>query len=162
MFGLHDGELSKSPVFEQAVAKLRTLLNETKPDAIVTWGPDGGTGHPDHRLVSALVTQVVQAGDTRAALYYAGLPKSRLEAASSPGFKFPARLAPVADEFLNVRVPYGPDDLARAGRSLACHASQFQPEMMKLLMDVTDKVHDGRMHLRSWIGGPMRTDVFDR
>ena len=29
---------------------------------MITWGPDGGTGHPDHRLVSNIVTQLQRAG----------------------------------------------------------------------------------------------------
>lgn len=27
-------------------------------DAVVTWGPDGGVGHPDHRLVSDIARQL--------------------------------------------------------------------------------------------------------
>jgi LmbE family N-acetylglucosaminyl deacetylase len=37
-------------------------LQRLHPDAIVTWGPDGGTGHPDHRMVSNIVTQLQRAG----------------------------------------------------------------------------------------------------
>jgi LmbE family N-acetylglucosaminyl deacetylase len=29
---------------------------------VITWGPDGGTGHPDHRIVSNIVTQLQRAG----------------------------------------------------------------------------------------------------
>ncbi|HTV01365.1 MAG TPA: PIG-L family deacetylase [Luteitalea sp.] len=162
MFGLPDGEMSRMPVFGQAMTKLRALLDETKPDAIVTWGPDGGYGHPDHRLVSALVTQVVQAGHTQAALYYAGLPKSGMDKAATTAMKFPAPFAPVVDEALNARVTYSRDDFARAGRSLACHASQFTPDTMKVLMDMTDQVNGGHMHLRSWNGGATRSDLFVR
>jgi LmbE family N-acetylglucosaminyl deacetylase len=37
-------------------------LQRLHPDVIVTWGPDGGTGHPDHRMVSNIVTQLQRAG----------------------------------------------------------------------------------------------------
>mgnify|MGYP006174579807 CR=1 FL=1 len=33
------------------------LLSELKPDAVVTWGPDGVTGHTDHRMISNIVTE---------------------------------------------------------------------------------------------------------
>jgi LmbE family N-acetylglucosaminyl deacetylase len=35
------------------VARLVTLLEEVRPATVVTFGPDGFTGHPDHRAVSA-------------------------------------------------------------------------------------------------------------
>lgn len=34
-------------------AQLAALLDEVCPDTVVTFGPDGFTGHPDHRTVSA-------------------------------------------------------------------------------------------------------------
>jgi hypothetical protein len=76
--------------------------------------------------------------------------------------RFPAPFAAVADELLNVRVPYTPEDAARAAKSLRCHASQFTPETMALIGTLTEKIHGGRMHLREWAGGPPRSDVFDR
>src|SRR3954467_13753736 len=30
-------------------ARLQQELQRLRPDALITWGPDGGTGHPDHR-----------------------------------------------------------------------------------------------------------------
>jgi LmbE family N-acetylglucosaminyl deacetylase len=36
-----------------AVEPLVRLLDDVRPDTIVTFGPDGFTGHPDHRAVSA-------------------------------------------------------------------------------------------------------------
>jgi LmbE family N-acetylglucosaminyl deacetylase len=35
------------------VDRLVTLLDLVRPDTVVTFGPDGFTGHPDHRTVSA-------------------------------------------------------------------------------------------------------------
>jgi LmbE family N-acetylglucosaminyl deacetylase len=160
--GLPDGGLASMQVLAQAAGKLRDAVDPLKPDAIVTWGPDGGYGHPDHRLASALVTQIVQGGGWTRRLYYAGLPKSGLEANSAAALKFPAPFAPVVDELLNVRVPYSPEDAERARQSLACHASQFTPDAMALISTLTEKIHAGRMHLRSWAGGPAATDLFER
>jgi LmbE family N-acetylglucosaminyl deacetylase len=48
-----------------ALGKLRTdlerLFGELRPDALITFGREGGTGHPDHRLVGDVVTEIVQA-----------------------------------------------------------------------------------------------------
>jgi LmbE family N-acetylglucosaminyl deacetylase len=149
-------------VLSAATAKLRALLDEIRPDAIVTWGPDGGYGHPDHRLVSAMVTEIVQAGDTTARLYYAGLPKSRLQSDGVKALRFPAPLKPVIDDVLNVRVPYTASDAARARKSLECHTSQFTPATMALISKLTEQVHAGQMHLRHWTDGASRTDLFER
>jgi len=162
LLGFPDGGLVSMQTLSAATARLKTLLAEIRPDAIVTWGPDGGYGHPDHRLVSAMVTEVVQAGDTTARLYYAGLPKSRLHSDEIKALRFPAPFKPVLDDVLNVRVPYTASDAARARKSLECHASQFSPETMALLSKLTEQVNAGQMHLRHWAGGDARADVFDR
>jgi LmbE family N-acetylglucosaminyl deacetylase len=160
LLGFPDGGLASMQVLAKAAAQLKSTIDRLRPDAIVTWGPDGGYGHPDHRLVSAIVTQIVQAGEATPALFYAGLPKSRMDADAIKELHFPAPFAPVVDKWLNVRVPYTPEDAARAKASLACHASQFTPGIMALITTLTDRVHQGRLHLRSWDGGPERSDVF--
>ncbi len=160
LLGLPDGGLASSQALAQAAMKLKSVIDDVRPDVIVTWGPDGGYGHPDHRLVSAVVTQLVQAGDATRLLYYVGLPKSRLESDALKALRFPAPFAPVVDEMLNVRVPYSSEDADRARTALACHASQFTPESMQLMTALTQKVNDGRSHLRHWSGGPGGTDLF--
>ena len=37
----------------EPVARLTALVEEVRPDTILTFGPDGGTFHPDHQTVSA-------------------------------------------------------------------------------------------------------------
>lgn len=162
LLGLPDGGLATSQVLADAAARLKKVLEDVRPDAIVTWGPEGGYGHPDHRLVSAVVTQLVQAGDATPLLYYVGLPKSRLQSDAMKELRFPAPFAPVVDESLNVRVPYSADDMERARRSLACHKSQFTPESMTTIGALTEKIHGGQMHFRLWSGGTPRTDLFER
>ena len=44
---------------ERLQSEVEKLVAEHRPEVIVTWGPDGGYGHADHRIVSAVVTQVV-------------------------------------------------------------------------------------------------------
>jgi LmbE family N-acetylglucosaminyl deacetylase len=35
------------------VARIAEILDDVRPDTVLTFGPDGVTGHPDHRTVSA-------------------------------------------------------------------------------------------------------------
>jgi LmbE family N-acetylglucosaminyl deacetylase len=65
--GFKDGELGKQsrppwgPLAE-VQGEIAKVLQQLRPDAVVTFGPEGAYGHPDHRLVGTVVTQLVQAG----------------------------------------------------------------------------------------------------
>jgi LmbE family N-acetylglucosaminyl deacetylase len=52
ILGYEDGTLADQPP-EPAVAAIAAVMEEVRPDTVVTFGPDGMTGHPDHRTVSA-------------------------------------------------------------------------------------------------------------
>ena len=61
---LGDGELATmapapDSAAKRALDKIRTAIAKAQPEVVMTWGPDGGYGHADHRMVSALVTQSV-------------------------------------------------------------------------------------------------------
>ncbi|MET0789783.1 MAG: PIG-L family deacetylase [Cellulomonas sp.] len=49
---LPDGEVDAVP-FPVLVDRVATFLDEERPDVVVTFGPDGVTGHPDHIAVGA-------------------------------------------------------------------------------------------------------------
>lgn len=51
-----------------AIARLRTIADEVRPDTVLTFGPDGATYHPDHIAVSRWTTAAVAGTD--AALHY--------------------------------------------------------------------------------------------
>jgi LmbE family N-acetylglucosaminyl deacetylase len=54
ILGLPDGALSDHDA--EGVAMVGRLLDEIRPDTILTFGPDGITFHPDHIAVSRWVT----------------------------------------------------------------------------------------------------------
>ncbi|HEX2383832.1 MAG TPA: PIG-L family deacetylase [Acidimicrobiales bacterium] len=55
-----------------AIGRLAELISSVQPDTVVTFGPDGMTGHLDHQTVSDWTTKAfVQAADPGARLYYA-------------------------------------------------------------------------------------------
>jgi LmbE family N-acetylglucosaminyl deacetylase len=55
---------------EEAVARIVALIEEVQPDTVLTFGPDGGTGHPDHIAVSNWTEAAVARASTAAALYF--------------------------------------------------------------------------------------------
>ncbi len=50
---------------EQAAARIRAVLDDVRPDTVVTFGPDGYTGHPDHQAVSRWVDLAVRGTGVR-------------------------------------------------------------------------------------------------
>src|SRR5262245_34607172 len=51
LLGFEDGTLDGVPL-ELGAGRVLRLLRDVQPDTIVTFGPEGMTGHPDHRAVS--------------------------------------------------------------------------------------------------------------
>jgi LmbE family N-acetylglucosaminyl deacetylase len=70
--GYTDGTLTDVPS-ELAVQQIVDLVDEVRPDTIVTFGPDGLTGHDDHRTVSGWVRTAWNRTGRRARLWYATL-----------------------------------------------------------------------------------------
>jgi LmbE family N-acetylglucosaminyl deacetylase len=95
-----------------------------EPDVVMTWGPDGGYGHADHRMISALVTQVVAGIEVdRPDLLYAAFPQ--VEGGTPPQFE---RWATTAPTLLTDRIAYERADLAATEAALGCYESQFPAE----------------------------------
>jgi LmbE family N-acetylglucosaminyl deacetylase len=162
LLGFKDGELGKQsrppwgPLAE-VQAELGKLLARARPDAVITFGPEGAYGHPDHRLVGAVVTQLVQAGadGAPARLFYPGLPKDRL-----PPREGGIPWSPTEPRFLTVRVPFEAADLAASRAALACHKSQFRADELEPLTQFMAQVLGGRVYLRPWFGAAQADDVF--
>jgi len=152
------GELSNPPgkVLREMAARLQKIFDELKPDAIITWGPDGGYGHPDHRLVQDVVTQLVQTGATTSRLYYFGLSTEQLQDTSGPFSGF----LPTDARYLTVHVPFTDSDLEAAHRAAACHKSQFSEETLQHLNRFLTKAWSGKVSFRPWFGQRSGEDLF--
>jgi len=133
LFGLHDqmkmGEglavlQGQLQILREEVRRLFTTL---KPDVVITWGASGWTGHPDHRLVGSVVTEVFesQAWEKPTRLYYPALPTGSLPSGS------PMPLATVDERYLTVRVPVSEADYEKAKASWLCHKSQYMPAQVE-------------------------------
>lgn len=53
-----DGDLDQADG-DEAVAKVTALMRQVRPDVVVTFGPDGLYGHPDHIAISQFTTAAV-------------------------------------------------------------------------------------------------------
>jgi LmbE family N-acetylglucosaminyl deacetylase len=150
ILGLPDGGLASFEVLGKLRSGLAAIIDSLKPAAIITFGPEGGTGHPDHRLVGDVTTQIVQS-DARYAnvdLLYASLPTERLRNAP------PAEptVNGLAEALLTVRVPFEDRDLAAGREEFACHRTQYAPAEMDAVNKYLAHAWNGMVWMRPWNG----------
>jgi len=69
LLGLEDGDCA----YRDATSAIADLLTDIDPDLVVTFGPDGMTGHPDHRAVCRWTTDAWASTCPTADLWYATL-----------------------------------------------------------------------------------------
>ena len=69
VLGLPDGALDA--LDEHGISTMGQLLDEIRPDTVLTFGPDGMTVHPDHLAIHRWVTEAWQRSGRRARLLYA-------------------------------------------------------------------------------------------
>jgi LmbE family N-acetylglucosaminyl deacetylase len=150
LLGLPDGGLASFDELGKLRSGLAAIIDSLNPAVIITFGPEGGTGHPDHRLVGDVATQIVQS-DARYAkvdLLYASLPSERLRTAP----KAEPTVNGMAQALLTVRVPFEERDLAAGREEFACHRSQYTPAEMELVNKYLAHAWNGTVWLRPWNG----------
>lgn len=134
-------------------------FQKLRPDVLITWGPDGGYGHPDHRIISSVVTQLVRAGapGTPQKLFYGSIPAEGIRQMNPRGV--PPFLLPQPSLF-TVRVPFTRADLDAAHRSMACHKTQFKDEMVETAFKTMGELFKGELPLTAMVPGPPSNDLF--
>ena len=159
--GFEDGSLGEATRppgsrLQALGSAIRALVTEIRPRAILTWGPDGGYGHPDHRLVSAVTSEVVFGAAKAPPLLYIGLPAAALAA-------HPPRLMAWTGTdaaLLTVRIPFTASDAAAARSAALCHRSQFaSPAIVDAVTGELMPVLAGAIHLRPAVsikGNPLK------
>jgi LmbE family N-acetylglucosaminyl deacetylase len=160
LLDLPDGGLASFDVLGRLRSALVTIVDSLEPAGIITFGPEGGTGHPDHRLVGNVVTQVVQ-GDARylnVDLLYASLPTERLRTAPPAN----PTVNGMAEALLTVRVPFEDRDLEAGREAFACHRSQYAPAEMDAVNEYLRHAWNGTVWLRPWNGTLHDLELFRR
>jgi N-acetylglucosamine malate deacetylase 2 len=115
--GYPDGGVADEP-FERLVDEIAAWLADRRPQAVITFGPHGVTGHPDHIVVGSATRWAVER------LADAGIPPNAVYAIS-PVFDPGGNLFDLSPE--EQAVTHRIDITAVAGRkleALQCHASQ--------------------------------------
>ncbi|MEO8575419.1 MAG: PIG-L family deacetylase [Gemmatimonadales bacterium] len=160
LLGLPDGGLASFDELGKLRTALVAIIDSLNPAAIITFGPEGGTGHPDHRLVGDVVTQIVQA-DARYAnteLLYASLPAERLRTAPRAN----PTVNGMTQALLTVRVRFEPRDLVAGREEFACHRTQYAPAEMDSVNAYLAHAWNGMVWLRPWNGTLRDPGIFKR
>ena len=126
--GYRDGGCADAGASE-AVEQVCDVIDAVRPDTVLTFGPDGITGHPDHRAVSAWTTAAFErAAPSEARLLYAAVAERRVsewhEVDASLGVYLPGYPVITASDRLAVDLPLDPDTAARKVRALSAQATQ--------------------------------------
>jgi LmbE family N-acetylglucosaminyl deacetylase len=164
LLGFPDGALGSytadPTLLYRLTQQLQEHLQRLRPDVLITWGPDGGYGHPDHRLVSSVVTQLVRAAapGVPRRLFYSSIPAEGIRTLN-PDRGVPPFVIPDAS-LLNVRVPVAAADFDAAGRSMACHRTQFTEEAIDRVTKAMRTVWNGAVPLSSMVPQAASNDLF--
>jgi LmbE family N-acetylglucosaminyl deacetylase len=162
--GEQDGTLGTMKRHGEIAARLRETIARIRPDVIITFGPDGVTGHPDHRAVGNMVSEIYQGMDPERSpsrLYYMAAPLSLTAGANTP-MKLAGGLA---DRYITTVVDAA-DGLEAAARAQECYKSQYTPAGMKMVNSLMGDGLKGQIPLRRAyvpVGRttPRETQIFD-
>jgi LmbE family N-acetylglucosaminyl deacetylase len=164
LLGFPDAALGRyeedPPRLIRLAEQLQRELQRLRPDAVLTWGPDGATGHPDHRLVSSVVTQLARAGapGVPERLFYVSIPIEGMRL-MNPSRGAPPFLVPLT-KYFTVRIAFTPADAEAARAAMACHRTQYASDIVQRVFEGQKQVWNGAIALVPLSSGDAGTDIF--
>lgn len=159
LFGLHDqmrmseGREAHAQQLLELRARVQRLFEELQPDSVITWPPSGWTGHVDHRIVSAVVTEVFQsrAWERPAQLFYPGVPSGRIPPSD------PLAGASIDPRLLSVAIQVSPQDYDKAKQAWLCHRSQYTNAEIEQRHQLLMQLQNGTAHFQAVIAPTKRS-----
>ena len=164
LLGFPDGALghynADPALLFRVTQRVHEELQRLRPDVLITWGPDGGYGHPDHRIVSSIVTQLARAGapGVPQRVFYASLPAEAIRA-MNPTRGVPPFVIPRADLF-TVRVRFTDADLNAGRRSFECQKTQVSQEAIDRVLRASIDAWKGEIRLSPMVPLAPTNDLF--
>ena len=165
----HHASLYQAPA-DKVVGQIRDVIQEVRPEVVITHDPTGGYGHPDHITISHHTTAAVEEFCPDSLLYYLCFPRS----------VFQRMWQKMID--LGIKPPFGGDDVGLMGTaedevttvknisefltikkdSLNCHRTQIESDgpFSKLPEDFIDEIMSTEyFYLVQPEGAPERRDI---
>ena len=128
--------------------EVSALITKLQPDVLITFGPDGWTGHPDHRLTGAVVTEVFASRrwPRNPALYFSGLPTGSITESSW------AKYLTVDSTYLTTHVLLEEADYLKLRAAYQCHQSQYRESVRQKLPMFLEKTQKRVALFRPFLG----------
>lgn len=131
-----DGRLAEADP-EQITMQILAVVNETHSQVLLTFGPDGLSGHPDHIAIGQCAAQACVRSTQNAALYTIAIPQTLAEQLEMH------QVHPVPDEQISLRV-----DISSAWKikqaAMTCHATQRAATPLMNMPDERQRLFFGR------------------
>jgi LmbE family N-acetylglucosaminyl deacetylase len=129
---------------KEATAQVLAIIQELRPQVLLTWPPDGLSGHPDHVAVSRWTSLAFQRAaalgpDAPAALYHLAVPRSVAEALGL------SQLHDVPDEQVSLTVDVGPVWEQKLA-AIRCHRTQAGGSPILAASEEKQRLFLGREH----------------
>jgi len=126
LLGFHDEFGLKTGIgeyFRQTKALKDSLIQKfelIKPDVVITFGPDGDTGHPDHRIIGSIVTEVIlkEGWYHKYPLYYLGWTKSQAAKFGIEDLNY------LQEKYFTTATRFTQEDEKKSFESIRCYQSQ--------------------------------------
>lgn len=129
---------------QQLLDSLKIKIPAIKPDAILTFGPDGDTHHSEHIVTGGAVTELLlsEGWVDKYPLYYFAWKK---------GTNFLDDLGYVDDQYFNVQIDYSQEDENKALDAYRCYTTQFTPEEFNVDREIKLKDTNNRFYFRRFV-----------
>ena len=114
---------------KKILAELKKYIIELKPDVLITFGPDGEYGHPDHIIAGATVTDLLlrEGWVDKYPLYFPVEFKEEVTDAGDNSF--------VDKQYANASVSYLDEDEQKSFEAAKCYKTQYTPDEIKELIE---------------------------
>ncbi|WP_353718792.1 PIG-L family deacetylase [Dyadobacter sp. 676] len=161
LLGLPDQLLASEGKLQSQIDLLRykidSLFQFYQPDAVLTFGAAGMTGHPDHRLIGNIVTEVFESRSWpwKPKLFYPALPTGSINEKSW------ATYLTVDSSHHTVHISLDSIDYVRLGQAYQCHKSQYRESVRIKLPIFMKSVQKGQVMLRPFSSTePLKNSLF--
>ncbi|ULQ57083.1 PIG-L family deacetylase [Flavihumibacter rivuli] len=129
---------------KQFLKELQQHITRIDPDAIITFGPDGEYGHPEHIVVGAATTEILlrEGWVDKYPLYFLGWKKEQVTDDEDLGY--------VDAQYLQVAVRYSDEDASRAIAAEKCYKSQKTAAEMEALKELLTSEKEKSIYFRKF------------
>jgi LmbE family N-acetylglucosaminyl deacetylase len=135
-----DGRLAEANT-EKIVSEILTVVREVRPQIILTYGPDGVSGHPDHIAIGHFATETFHRAGEVVALYTIAVPRSLAETLGM------TQIRAVPDEAITLTVDVLSVWEAKMS-AIQCHRTQLGESPILAAPDEKQRLFLGREYFR--------------